>query len=65
MTLGEIKETMAAGPGGPGETLALARQAHQMAKDTEHVASIFDKLGLAPSGNDNRRVLATIRYLGS
>jgi DNA-binding NarL/FixJ family response regulator len=31
----------------------------------KHVASIFDKLGLAPSGNDNRRVLATIRYLGS
>jgi DNA-binding NarL/FixJ family response regulator len=31
----------------------------------KHAASIFDKLGLAPSGNDNRRVLATIRYLGS
>jgi signal transduction histidine kinase len=34
MTLGEIKETLVAGPSGPGETLALARQAHQMAKDT-------------------------------
>jgi DNA-binding NarL/FixJ family response regulator len=31
----------------------------------KHVASIFDKLGLALSGNDNRRVLAAIRYLGS
>jgi hypothetical protein len=31
----------------------------------KHVASIFDKLGLAPSDGDNRRVLAAIRYLGS
>ena len=31
----------------------------------KHVASIFAKLGLAPSGNDNRRVLATIKYLES
>jgi DNA-binding NarL/FixJ family response regulator len=31
----------------------------------KHVASIFDKLGLAPSHNDNRRVLAAIRYLRS
>jgi hypothetical protein len=29
------------------------------------VASIFDKLGLAQSDNDNRRVLAAIRYLES
>jgi DNA-binding NarL/FixJ family response regulator len=29
----------------------------------KHVASIFDKLGLAPSDNDNRRVLAAIRYM--
>ena len=29
----------------------------------KHVASIFDKLGLAPSDIDNRRVLAAIRYL--
>ena len=27
--------------------------------------SIFDKLGLAPSGSDNRRVLAAITYLES
>jgi DNA-binding NarL/FixJ family response regulator len=32
---------------------------------TKHIASIFAKLGLPPSDNDNRRVLATIRYLQS
>ena len=31
----------------------------------KHVASIFAKLGLPASTNDNRRVLATIRYLES
>jgi len=31
----------------------------------KHVASIFAKLGLAPSDNDNRRVLAAVRYLES
>jgi DNA-binding NarL/FixJ family response regulator len=31
----------------------------------KHVASIFDKLGLAPSDIVNRRVLAAIRYLRS
>jgi len=31
----------------------------------KHVASIFGKLGLAPSDNDNRRVIAAIRYLES
>ena len=29
----------------------------------KHVANIFDKLGLAPSDTDNRRVIAAIRYL--
>jgi DNA-binding NarL/FixJ family response regulator len=29
----------------------------------KHVANIFDKLGLAPSDSDNRRVIAAIRYL--
>jgi DNA-binding NarL/FixJ family response regulator len=29
----------------------------------KHVANIFDKLGLALSDNDNRRVIAAIRYL--
>jgi DNA-binding NarL/FixJ family response regulator len=31
----------------------------------KHVANIFDKLGLAPSETDNRRVIAAITYLGS
>ena len=31
----------------------------------KHVASIFAKLGLAPSDNDNRRVIAALRYLES
>jgi len=31
----------------------------------KHVANIFDKLGLAPSGTDNRRVIAAISYLES
>jgi DNA-binding NarL/FixJ family response regulator len=31
----------------------------------KHVASVFAKLGLAPSDNDNRRVLAAIKYLES
>ncbi len=31
----------------------------------KHVAGIFAKLGLAPSDNDNRRVIAAIKYLES
>ena len=31
----------------------------------KHVASIFAKLGLAPSDSDNRRVIAALRYLES
>jgi DNA-binding NarL/FixJ family response regulator len=31
----------------------------------KHVASIFDKLGLAPDDNDNRRVIAAVWYLES
>jgi len=31
----------------------------------KHVANVFGKLGLAPSDNHNRRVLAAIRYLES
>jgi DNA-binding NarL/FixJ family response regulator len=31
----------------------------------KHIASIFDKLGLTPDDNDNRRVIAALRYLES
>jgi DNA-binding NarL/FixJ family response regulator len=31
----------------------------------KHIASIFAKLGLVPSDNDNRRVIAAMRYLES
>jgi DNA-binding NarL/FixJ family response regulator len=31
----------------------------------KHIASIFAKLGLAPSDTDNRRVIAAIKYLES
>ena len=31
----------------------------------KHVASIFAKLGLAPSDDDNRRVIAALKYLES
>jgi DNA-binding NarL/FixJ family response regulator len=31
----------------------------------KHIASIFAKLGLAPSDSDNRRVIAAVRYLES
>jgi DNA-binding NarL/FixJ family response regulator len=31
----------------------------------KHLASVFAKLGLAPSDDDNRRVIAAIKYLGS
>jgi DNA-binding NarL/FixJ family response regulator len=45
---------------------AIAAELFITAKVVEkHVASIFDKLGLAPSDTDNRRVLAAIKYLQS
>lgn len=31
----------------------------------KHVASVFAKLGLVPSDNDNRWVIAALKYLGS
>jgi len=31
----------------------------------KHVGNIFSKLGLAPSDDDHRRVLAIVRYLQS
>jgi hypothetical protein len=47
----------------PGRAQRPARRTgHQPAP---HVADIFGKLGLAPSGTDHRRVLAVLRYLES
>jgi DNA-binding NarL/FixJ family response regulator len=31
----------------------------------KHITSIFAKLGLAPSDNDNRRVIAALKYVES
>ncbi len=45
---------------GIGRALVLSTGAVE-----KHAASIFGKLGLPASENDNRRVLAVLRYLGS
>jgi DNA-binding NarL/FixJ family response regulator len=45
---------------------AIARQLVVSDRAVEkHVANIFTKLDLPPSGEDHRRVLAVLRYLGS
>jgi DNA-binding NarL/FixJ family response regulator len=43
---------------GIGERLEITERAVQ-----RHVASVFDKLGLAASTDDHRRVLAVLAYL--
>jgi DNA-binding NarL/FixJ family response regulator len=57
----EVLALMAEGRSNAGIASALVLSAGAVEK---HVAGIFGKLGLPPSGNDNRRVLAVLRYLG-
>jgi DNA-binding NarL/FixJ family response regulator len=58
----DVLTLMAEGRSNAGIGRALFLSAGAVEK---HVASIFGKLGLPPSENDNRRVLAVLRYLGS
>jgi DNA-binding NarL/FixJ family response regulator len=58
----EVLTLMAEGRSNVGIGRALVLSAGAVGK---HVASIFGKLRLPPSDNDNRRVLAVLRYLGS
>jgi DNA-binding NarL/FixJ family response regulator len=58
----EVLTLMAEGRSNAGIGRALVLSTGAVEK---HVASIFGKLGLPPSDNDNRRVLAVLRYLGS
>ncbi len=58
----EVLTLMAEGRSNAGISRALVLSTGAVEK---HVASIFGKLGLPPSENDNRRVLAVLRYLGS
>src|SRR5258706_8106302 len=58
----EVLTLMAEGRSNAGISRALVLSTGAV---EEHVASIFAKLGLPPSENDNRRVLAVLRYLGS
>ena len=58
----EVLALMAEGRSNAGIAAALVVSASVVEK---HVASIFGKLGLAPSDTDHRRVLAVLRYLES
>src|SRR5258705_3206943 len=58
----EVLTLMAEGRSNAGISRALVLSTGAVEK---HVASIFGKLGLPPSENDNDRVLAVLRYLGS
>ena len=49
------------GPGQAGRSCQYPE--HQAV--SKHAAGIFGKLDLAPSDDDNRRVLAVLAYLGS
>jgi DNA-binding NarL/FixJ family response regulator len=58
----EVLELMAEGRSNQGiaERLVITERAVQ-----KHITSIFQKLGLGPSGDDHRRVLAVLAYLRS
>src|SRR6266536_1333934 len=58
----EVLSLMAEGRSNTAIAHALVVSAGAVEK---HVASIFAKLGMPPSEDDNRRVLAVIRYLRS
>jgi len=58
----DVLELMAEGRSNAGIASALVLSGGAVEK---HIASIFGKLGLPPSENDNRRVLAVLRYLRS
>ena len=58
----EVLTLMAEGRSNTGIGRALVLSTGAVEK---HVANIFGKLDLPPSENDNRRVLAVLRYLGS
>lgn len=58
----EVLEAMAEGRSNAAISQRLYLSESAVAK---HTASIFAKLGLAPSDDDNRRVLAVLAYLNS
>ncbi len=56
----DVLRLIAAGASNQG----IAKQLNLAAKTVEaHIASIFTKLGLAPSADDHRRVQAAVKYL--
>jgi DNA-binding NarL/FixJ family response regulator len=76
LTAGRRADTLAALTPREREVLSLVAQGRSNAAIAatlfispkvveKHIASIFDKLGLPPDDNDNRRVIAAVRYLGS
>jgi DNA-binding NarL/FixJ family response regulator len=58
----EVLEAMAEGRSNAAISQRLYLSESAVAK---HTANIFAKLGLAPSDDDNRRVLAVLAYLNS
>jgi DNA-binding NarL/FixJ family response regulator len=56
----EVLQLMAEGRSNAGIATALVLSVGAVEK---HIASIFQKLRLPPSGNDHRRVLAVLEYL--